>query len=102
MAVLMTLRISGDADRIEEVLKRDRMRLTVLAERAKDKGALHHRFYANEDGSGVLVVDEWDTAEAFQQFFGESSDIGAMMAEAGVTSEPEAAFWRELDTPDKF
>jgi hypothetical protein len=102
MTVLVTLRISGDPARIEQALTGDRERLTEVAERAKGKGALHHRFYANAEGSGVLVLDEWENAEGFQQFFGESPEIGAMMAEAGVTSEPEAAFWRPLDTPDAF
>jgi heme-degrading monooxygenase HmoA len=102
MAVLVTLRISGDAGRIEQALKSDPNRLQEIAERAKSKGALHHRFHANVDGSGVLVVDEWETAEGFQQFFAENPDIGAMMAEAGVTSEPEASFWQLLDTPDAF
>ena len=77
-------------------------RAAAISERAKGKGALSHRFYANADGSGALVVDEWESAEAFQQFFAESQDIGAMMGEAGVTSEPEASFWRQLDTPDTF
>jgi hypothetical protein len=102
MAVLMTLRIKGDPARIEQALKSDPDRLMAVAENSKAKGALHHRFYGNADGSEALVVDEWETAEGFQQFFGENPDIGAMMAEAGVTSEPEAAFWHELDTPDKF
>ncbi|MFI4989719.1 MAG: hypothetical protein ACHQHO_02225 [Solirubrobacterales bacterium] len=102
MAVLMTLKITGDPSRIEQALTSDPERLAAVAERAKAKGALHHRFYANADGSGVLVVDEWETAEGFQQFFAESPDIGAMMAEAGVTSEPEASFWHPLDTPDAF
>ena len=102
MAVLMTLQIAGDPARIEAALNSDPERLKAVSERAKGKGALHHRFYANHDGSGVLVVDEWETAEAFQQFFGESHEIGQMMGEAGVTSEPVASFWRPLDTPDAF
>jgi heme-degrading monooxygenase HmoA len=102
MTVLVTLRIAGDSSRIEQALNSDTERLRSIAERAKGKGALHHRFYGNADGSEVLVVDEWDSAESFQQFFGETPDIGAMMAEAGVTSEPEAKFWQALDTPDAF
>lgn len=27
---------------------------------------------------------------------------GEFMREAGVTAEPQVAFWEELDTPDKF
>ncbi|HEX3910321.1 MAG TPA: hypothetical protein VHW67_06425 [Solirubrobacteraceae bacterium] len=102
MTVLVTLRIAGDPSRIQQALNSDPDRLQAIADRAKAKGALHHRFYGNTDGSEVLVVDEWDSAESFQQFFGENPDIGAMIAEAGVTSEPEAKFWHVLDTPDAF
>ena len=102
MSVLVTLRIKGDPTRIEQALKSDHDRLMAIAERSKSKGALHHRFYGSSDGSEALVVDEWETAEGFQEFFGESPEIGAMMAEAGVTSEPEVTFWNELDTPDAF
>lgn len=102
MAVLMTLRIAGDPDRIEAALTSDPERLRAVAERAKAKGALHHRFYANHDRSGAIVLDEWETADAFQQFFAESTEIGEMMAEAGVTAQPEVSIWSALDTPDAF
>jgi hypothetical protein len=102
MAVLMTLRIAGDASRIEQALNSDPERLAAIAARSKEKGALHHRFYGATDGDGALVVDEWETADGFRRFFDENPDIGAMMAEAGVTSEPEVKFWRVLDTPDAF
>lgn len=102
MAVLMTLQLVGDPARIEQALTSDPERLKAVSERAKGKGALHHAFYANADGSGVLVVDEWESAEGFQQFFAESQEIGEMMAEAGVTSQPQPVFWNALDTPDRF
>jgi hypothetical protein len=102
MAVLVTLQIAGDPARIEQALNSDPERLEAVAERAKDKGALNHGFYAIADRCGLFVVDVWETAEAFQQFFGESQEIGAMMGEAGVTSEPKADFWQALDTPDAF
>ena len=35
-------------------------------------------------------------------FFEDATDIGEMMADAGVTERPTPVFWRELDTPDKF
>ena len=102
MAILMTLQIQGDPARIEQALTSDPERLKAVADRAKGKGALHHAFYANADGSGALVVDEWETTEGFQQFFSESQEIGQMMAEAGVTSQPTPIFWNVLDTPDRF
>jgi hypothetical protein len=103
MSVMMGLRIAvDDVDRFEETVKSDPARLSAIAGRAKEYGAIHHAFYANLAGGEVLVVDEWPDAESFQRFFDASPDIGEMMGEAGVTSEPHPVFWRELDTPDKF
>jgi heme-degrading monooxygenase HmoA len=102
MSVMMGLRIDVDPERLEQALNSDPARLRAIAERAKQMGALHHRFLANVDGSEALVVDEWESAEAFQRFFGEGDDIRAMMEEAGIRGEPEVKFWRGLDTPDQF
>ena len=38
----------------------------------------------------------------FQKFFEASDEIRAIMAEIGVTSEPEVTFWHALDTLDDF
>ncbi len=102
MSVIMALRITADPQRVVEALTRDPERLKAIAQRSRDAGAIHHRFYANEAGGEVLVVDEWPDAASFMRFFENSPDIGEMMAEAGVTEQPTPAFWRELDTPDKF
>ena len=102
MSVMMGLRVSVDPKRFEEAMTSDPDRVTRISKRARDYGAIHHRIYANEAGGEVLVVDEWPDADSFLKFFEDSSDIGEMMGEAGVTASPELAFWRELDIPDKF
>ena len=102
MSVMMGLRIAGDAARIEQALTRDPERLETISQRSKDAGCIHHRFFANEAGGDVLVVDEWPDRESFLRFFESSPEIGEMMGEAGVTERPTPVFWRELDTPDKF
>lgn len=102
MAVMIVLQLEGDPARIQQALTSDPERLQAVADRAKSKGALHHAFYGNTDGNGAVVVDEWETAEAFQQFFSESQEIGQMMAEAGITNQPTPTFWQKLDTPDAF
>ncbi|MBV9680892.1 MAG: hypothetical protein JO046_03815 [Solirubrobacterales bacterium] len=102
MSVMMGLRITADPARVEEALNSDPERLKRIAQRARDAGCTHHRFYANEAGGEVLVVDEWPDAASFMRFFESSPDIGEMMGEAGVTEQPRPEFWRELDTPDKF
>jgi hypothetical protein len=103
MSVMMGLRINADPARVEEALNSDPERLKRIAQRARDAGCIHHRFFANEAGGEVLIVDEWPDAASFLRFFEESTpDVGPMMAEAGVTERPTPVFWRELDTPDKF
>lgn len=96
------LRISVDPAQFEQAVNSDPDRLQRISNRAKEHGAIHHSFFANEAGGEVLVVDEWPDAESFQRFFEASPDSGEMMGEAGVTSEPHPVFWRELDTPDRF
>jgi heme-degrading monooxygenase HmoA len=102
MPVMIGLLLDVDPERMLEALTSNRERLMAISERAKQAGALHHAFYANVDGTEALVVDEWESAEAFQRFFAAGDDIREMMAEAGVRGEPVPKFWRELDTPDKF
>ncbi len=70
--------------------------------RAKEHGAIHHRFLASGDGTSVAVFDEWESMEGFQKFFAASPEIPQLMAEAGVTSEPQVTFWHPVDTPDAF
>jgi heme-degrading monooxygenase HmoA len=99
MTVLMTLRVRGDASKVEELAAESPGTLQTIVERAKEHGVISHRFYGNSDE--VLVVDEWPSEEAFQAFFHASPDIGEVMQRAGVTSEPEITFWRKLDSKDE-
>jgi heme-degrading monooxygenase HmoA len=102
MSVTMMLRVKADPERVREVINSDPARIEAINARAKELGAIHHRFTANVDGTEVVVVDEWESPEAFQKFFEASPDIGQMMQEIGVTSEPEITFWNELPTNDAF
>jgi heme-degrading monooxygenase HmoA len=102
MSVMIGLRIPVDPKRFEEVANGNQERLMSISERAKQHGAMSHTFYASEAGDEVLSVDTWPDSESFQQFFSSSPDIGELMGEAGVTSEPRPVFWHEMDTPDKF
>jgi hypothetical protein len=50
-----------------------------------------------------MVLDEWPDRQSFESFFREQqAEIGPMMEAAGVTSQPEPAFWNELATHDTF
>ena len=79
MSVFMTLRIKADPSRLQEVMASNDARWQAVNSRAKELGAIHHRFMAGADGTEILVLDEWESAEAFQKFFEASDDIRAMM-----------------------
>ncbi len=100
MSVIMTLRINGDAKRLEEIAAQNPDRLKSISEQARSHGVIAHRFYASDDGQ-IMVIDEWPDAGSFQTFFGEASDqIQPLMQDAGVTSEPEITIWQKLETGD--
>jgi hypothetical protein len=100
MSVMMGLRVKADPDRFMEVVRANADVFMRVSEKAKGMGCKAHRFYGGNDE--VLVVDEWDTEQAFLDFFGSTEEIGQVMGEAGVTEQPTPLFWRELDTPDAF
>ena len=95
----MTFRVAGDARRLEEFAGQNPEKMQEIADMAKQRGLISHRFYGSDNE--ILVVDEWPTPEDFQSFFAAAeSEIRPMMAEAGVTGEPTISFWRKLDTKD--
>jgi len=98
VSVIMTLRVSGDPDKLEQLASEKGDVLRDIAERAKAAGVIAHRFYGSE--GQIMVVDEWPDPESFQRFFHENeAEIGPMMEQV-ATSEPEITFWRKLETGD--
>jgi heme-degrading monooxygenase HmoA len=100
MSVLVTLKIQGDTEQFRRLMAEQPERFSEIAPEAKAAGALHHRFGVG-DGY-VVVIDEWESAEAFQQFFGSSTKIPAIMRDAGAMSEPEITFAEAISSPDEF
>ena len=73
--------------------------MQAIVNSTKEHGLIAHRFYGAP--GQILVIDEWPDPESFQRFFAAmQSEIEPMMAEVGVTAEPEVIFWRALDTGD--
>ena len=94
----MTLRVSGDPDKLEQLAAENAATIRGISERAQAAGVIAHRFYGS-DGE-IMVVDEWPDAESFQRFFAAEQDaIGPMMEQIGA-GEPEITFWRKLETGD--
>ena len=100
MSVIMTLRVSGDPDKLEQIAQENPDIIRSISARAKAAGAIAHRFYGS-DGQ-IMVVDEWPDAASFKAFFeAEQAAIGPLMAQV-ATGEPEITFWRKLETGDDF
>jgi quinol monooxygenase YgiN len=98
VSVIMTLRVSGDPDKLEQLAQESADTIRAISERAQAAGVIAHRFYGSE--GQIMVVDEWPDPESFQQFFAaEQETIGPMMAQVGA-GEPEITFWRKLETGD--
>ena len=98
MSVIMTLRVSGDPAKLEQLAAENDSMIAGISARAKEHGLIAHRFYGSDDE--IMVVDEWPDAESFHRFFeSEQHTIGPMMEQV-ATSEPVITFWRKLDTKD--
>ncbi|HEY7207343.1 MAG TPA: hypothetical protein VH416_03805 [Gaiellaceae bacterium] len=101
MSVLVTLRINGEVDEFRRLMETEPERFAEIAPEAKAAGAIHHRFGIG-DGY-VLVVDEWESAEAFQNFFQSNEKVPAIMRDAGAAQEePEITFAEAVSSPDEF
>jgi heme-degrading monooxygenase HmoA len=100
MSVIMTLRVKGDPEKLEQLAAAERGRIRAISERAKEAGLIAHRFYGSE--GEIMVVDEWPNPESFQRFFeSERADIESLMGEV-ASGEPEVTFWRKLETHDEI
>jgi len=102
MSVIVTVRIKADANKLETWAAANKDSLHQIREKAKNHGAIAHRFYSDGNGN-VIVIDEWPDRESFQAFFSESqADVGPLMAAASAQGEPEVSFLRELQTGDAY
>jgi hypothetical protein len=101
MSVIVTVKISGDTNVFTKSLRERGDEFREVAERSRKVGALHHQFAIGE--GFVLVIDEWESAGAFEKFFGDP-ELMAFIGSAGADSSvaPEITFGESVDAPDKF
>lgn len=98
MSVILTFRVQGDPDKLEQLAHEKPGVLQEIAAAAQAAGLIAHRFYGS-DGQ-IMVLDEWPDPDSFNRFFeSQRAAIEPMMAEV-ATSEPEITFWHKLDTHD--
>lgn len=100
MSVLVTVRMNGDPESFRNFVETQGDALSAISEDARGKGCLHHR-HALCDGY-VLVVDEWASAEAFQEFFAGNEAIESVMSGFDVQGDPEISIGEALDSTDTY
>jgi hypothetical protein len=100
MSVLVTMRVQGDTEQFRQFIETQPDRMRAMADVARAAGAIHHRFGVG-DGF-VIVVDEWESAEAFQAFFEGNEDLPQLMRDSGAQGQPEITFTEAVKTADEY
>lgn len=100
MSVLVITKFQGDTAVFKQALVERGDEFVKLVDSARAAGAIHHRFGVG-DGF-VLVVDEWQSFEQFQQFFSDPA-LQAFIASTGAAQEPPEVIVSEaVSSPDQF
>ncbi len=100
MSVLVLGKFRGDTSRFRQALVDRASEFAAIGERAKAAGGIHHRFGVG-DGF-VVIVDEWESVDHFQQFFSDpdlQAFIGSVGAEPGP---PELTITESIASADQF
>ena len=99
MSVLIIGKFPGDTAVFKKVLTDRADELVGVSEQARAAGAIHHRFGVG-DGF-VILVDEWDSPQHFEQFFGRP-DIQALTGEMGASGPPEITIVEATASPSDY
>jgi len=100
MSVPIVAKFAGDTVKFRQALSDQADKLAIFAEQSRAAGGIHHRFGVG-DGY-VVVIDEWQSVEHFQQFFSDpelQALIGEMGAEPGP---PELIVSEAVSSPDQY
>jgi quinol monooxygenase YgiN len=101
MSVLITVKVPGDTELFRKSVAERGKEFVEFAEKSRSAGAIHHRFGVG-DGF-VLVVDEWETVEEFQSFFG-GPEIQAFIPTVGgdTSVPPEVTVTDAIASADQY
>ncbi len=100
MSVLITAKFPGDTAKFRQSLADRAEEFAKLKESAMAAGGIHHRFGIG-DGF-VLVVDEWESPQHFERFFGDPS-LQAFIGSIGADPvPPEITLTEAVASPDQY
>jgi quinol monooxygenase YgiN len=100
VSVLITTKFQGDTAKFRQALTDRADEFAKIADTSRAAGGIHHRFGVG-DGF-VIVIDEWESIEHFQQFFADPG-LQAFIASTGAAPEPpEITVAEAITSPDQF
>ena len=100
MSVLVLGKFRGDTTTFRKALTDRADEFVKIAEQAKAAGGIHHRFGIG-DGF-IVIVDEWESADHFQQFFA-NPDLQAFIGTVGAEpGPPELTMAECVTSADQF
>ena len=99
MSVLIIGKFPGDTAVFKKMLTDRADELVGISEQARAAGSIHHRFGVG-DGF-VIIVDEWESPQQFEQFFGRA-DIQATVGEMGASGPPEITVVEAVASPSDY
>jgi hypothetical protein len=101
MSILVIGKFQADTATFRQALTDRADEFRKISDSARAGGGLHHRFGIG-DGF-VVIVDEWETPEQFQQFFGHP-ELQAFIGSVGAdpTAPPEITISEAVASPDQF
>lgn len=100
MSVLVRAIFPADQEVFRKSLAERANEYASLAAQARGRGAVHHRM-SLLGATHVVVDDEWESAEKFQQFFADP-EVQKFIGAAGATGEPDITISEAIDSPDRF
>jgi hypothetical protein len=100
MSVIVTGRVEVDPGIMKKLMDERPDDFRTVMKESKKRGAIHHQFVA--ESGAVRILDEWDTAEHFYEFFASQPIIADLMSSAGVTSPPTFNTYEVMRSPDQF
>ena len=100
MSVLVIGKFQGDTATFRQALAGRAREFVKYADAARAAGGVHHRFGVG-DGC-VIVVDEWESVEHFQQFFS-NPELQAFIGSIGAApAPPEMIIAEAVVSPDQY
>jgi len=100
MSVLVIGKFQGDTAKFRQALTDRADEFAKITDASRSAGAIHHRFGIG-DGF-VVLVDEWESVEQFQQFFS-NPDLQAFIGSVGAApAPPEITISEAVASADQF